>query len=85
MDESDIPEAIHTATLEIVGKSKGISNIPITLVVKKKHKFLNEHKSEAFVKIREQAKAYLEMKGELTSGVNPFSSRHLLSQRSRLK
>ncbi|GKA38634.1 hypothetical protein Tco_0731185, partial [Tanacetum coccineum] len=40
---------------------------------------------EAFVKIREQAKAYLDMKGELTSGVNPFSSRHLLSQRSRLK
>lgn len=32
---------------------------------------------EAFVKIREQAKAYLEMKGELTSGLNLINSTNL--------
>lgn len=32
---------------------------------------------EAFVKIREQAKAYLEMKGELTSGINLINSTNL--------
>lgn len=32
---------------------------------------------EAFIKIREQAKAYLEMKGELTSGLNLINSTNL--------
>ena len=32
---------------------------------------------EAFVKIREQAKAYLEMKGELTSGLNLTNNTNL--------
>lgn len=32
---------------------------------------------EAFVKIREQAKAYLEMKGELTSGLNLINNTNL--------
>lgn len=32
---------------------------------------------EAFVKIREQAKAYLEMKGELASGLNLINSTNL--------
>lgn len=32
---------------------------------------------EAFVKIREQAKAYLEMKGELTNGLNLINSTNL--------
>ena len=32
---------------------------------------------EAFVKIREQALAYLEMKGELTSGLNLINSTNL--------
>lgn len=32
---------------------------------------------EAFVKIKEQAKAYLEMKGELTSGLNLINSTNL--------
>lgn len=36
VDESKIPEAIEEATVEIAGKSKGISNVPLTLVVKKK-------------------------------------------------
>ena len=35
-DESHIPKAIDDATSEIAGKSKGISNVPITLLVKKK-------------------------------------------------
>ncbi|KAM0028960.1 putative dynamin, GTPase domain, Dynamin superfamily [Helianthus debilis subsp. tardiflorus] len=33
--ESQIPEAINSATVELAGNSKGISNVPITLVVKK--------------------------------------------------
>lgn len=32
---------------------------------------------EAFVKIKEQAKAYLEMKGELTNGLNLINSTNL--------
>lgn len=32
---------------------------------------------EAFVKIREQAKAYLEIRGELTSGLNLINSTNL--------
>lgn len=32
---------------------------------------------EAFVKIREQAKAFLEMKGEITSGLNLINSTNL--------
>jgi len=32
---------------------------------------------EAFVKIREQARAYLEMKGELTSGLNLINNTNL--------
>ena len=32
---------------------------------------------EAFTKIREQAQAYLEMKGELTSGINLINSTNL--------
>ncbi|GKF59944.1 dynamin-related protein 4C-like protein, partial [Tanacetum coccineum] len=35
-DESHIPKAIDKATAEIAGKSKGISNMPITMLVKKK-------------------------------------------------
>ncbi|KAF5814931.1 putative dynamin GTPase [Helianthus annuus] len=35
IEESQIPEAINSATVEIAGNSKGISNVPITLVVKK--------------------------------------------------
>ncbi|GJS64408.1 dynamin-related protein 4C, partial [Tanacetum coccineum] len=36
VDESGISEAIDKATVEIAGKDKGISNKPLTLVVKKK-------------------------------------------------
>ncbi|GJV36662.1 dynamin-related protein 4C-like protein [Tanacetum coccineum] len=36
VDESEISEAIDKATVEIAGKDKGISNKPLTLVVKKK-------------------------------------------------
>ncbi|KAL8235263.1 hypothetical protein R6Q59_021363 [Mikania micrantha] len=35
-EESQISEAISKATVEIAGDSKGISNVPLTLVVKKK-------------------------------------------------
>ncbi|KAL8264306.1 hypothetical protein R6Q59_022436 [Mikania micrantha] len=35
-EESQISEAIDKATVEIAGNSKGISNVPLTLVVKKK-------------------------------------------------
>nr|XP_043630273.1 dynamin-related protein 4C-like [Erigeron canadensis] len=35
MEESKICEAIDEATVEIAGNSKGISNVPLTLVVKK--------------------------------------------------
>ncbi|KAL8264312.1 hypothetical protein R6Q59_022442 [Mikania micrantha] len=34
-EESQISEAINKATVEIAGNSKGISNVPLTLVVKK--------------------------------------------------
>ena len=34
-DESHVSDAINTATKEIAGTAKGISNAPITLVVKK--------------------------------------------------
>ncbi|KAI3755859.1 hypothetical protein L1987_55668 [Smallanthus sonchifolius] len=36
IDESQISEAISQATVEIAGNYKGISNVPMTLVVKKK-------------------------------------------------
>lgn len=36
MEESKISEAIDEATVEIAGNSKGVSNVPLTLVVKKK-------------------------------------------------
>ena len=39
--------------------------------------FLFKYVQEAFVKIREQAKAYLDMKGELTSGLNLINSTNL--------
>ncbi|KAK9077549.1 hypothetical protein SSX86_005886 [Deinandra increscens subsp. villosa] len=35
MEENQISEAIDMATVEIAGNSKGISNVPLTLVVKK--------------------------------------------------
>nr|XP_043630276.1 dynamin-related protein 4C-like [Erigeron canadensis] len=35
LEESNISEAIDKATVEIAGNSKGISNVPLTLVVKK--------------------------------------------------
>ena len=35
-NESRIPDAINQATVEIAGDNKGISNVPLTLVVKKK-------------------------------------------------
>ena len=41
------------------------------------HWFVTTCLQEAFVKIREQAKAYLEMKGELTSGLNLINSTNL--------
>jgi transformation/transcription domain-associated protein len=37
------------------------------------------HLQEAFVKIREQAKAYLEMRGELITGINLINSTNLES------
>ena len=41
------------------------------------HCFLMRCLQEAFIKIREQAKAYLEMKGEITSGLNLINSTNL--------
>ena len=35
MEESQISDAIDKATVEIAGDNKGISNVPLTLVVKK--------------------------------------------------
>jgi hypothetical protein len=35
-DEENVSDAINTATQELVGTSKGISNTPLTLFVKKK-------------------------------------------------
>lgn len=34
MEESQIPEAIDKATIQIAGNNKGISNVPLTLAVK---------------------------------------------------
>lgn len=36
MEENQISNAIDKATVEIAGNNKGISNVPLTLVVKKK-------------------------------------------------
>lgn len=41
------------------------------------HRFSVVCLQEAFVKIREQAKAFLEMKGELTNGLNLINSTNL--------
>ncbi|CAL9045632.1 unnamed protein product [Musa banksii] len=55
-------QGLHDVCVKILDKMYGHSTMEV---------------QEAFVKIREQAKAYLEMKGELTSGLNLINNTNL--------
>lgn len=55
-------QGLHDVCVSILDKMYGHSTMEV---------------QEAFVKIREQAKAYLEMKGELTNGLNLINSTNL--------
>ncbi|KAH9611581.1 hypothetical protein KSS87_004438 [Heliosperma pusillum] len=59
-----------------ITRKQGLYDVCVT-ILEKMYGHSTMEVQEAFVKIREQAKAYLEMKGELTSGLNLINSTNL--------
>ncbi|KAG8383733.1 hypothetical protein BUALT_Bualt04G0044600 [Buddleja alternifolia] len=59
-----------------IARKHGLYDVCVS-VLEKMYGHSTMEVQEAFVKIREQAKAYLEMKGELTSGLNLINSTNL--------
>ncbi|KAL9691531.1 hypothetical protein QQ045_011955 [Rhodiola kirilowii] len=59
-----------------VARKQGLHDVCVT-ILEKMYGHSTMEVQEAFVKIREQAKAYLEMKGELTTGLNLINSANL--------
>uniref|UniRef100_A0A7I4F837 Non-specific serine/threonine protein kinase n=1 Tax=Physcomitrium patens TaxID=3218 RepID=A0A7I4F837_PHYPA len=62
--------------LAYVARRQGLYEVCVS-VLNKMYGFLTMEVQEAFVKIREQAKAYLEMKGELASGLSLINTTNL--------
>lgn len=59
-----------------IARKQGLPDVCVS-ILEKMYGHSTMEVQEAFVKIREQAKAYLEMKGELTSGLNLINSTNL--------
>ncbi|CAI9110926.1 OLC1v1011036C1 [Oldenlandia corymbosa var. corymbosa] len=69
-------KAWNVNKLAHMARKQGLQDVCVT-ILEKMYGHSTMEVQEAFVKIREQAKAYLEMKGELTSGLNLINSTNL--------
>ncbi|CAL2274022.1 unnamed protein product [Prunus armeniaca] len=69
-------KAWNVNKLARVGRKQGLYDVCV-IILEKMYGHSTMEVQEAFVKIREQAKAYLEMKGELASGLNLINSTNL--------
>lgn len=69
-------KAWNVNKLAHISRKQGIYDVCVT-ILEKMYGHSTMEVQEAFVKIREQAKAYLEMKGEVTSGLNLINSTNL--------
>ncbi|XP_059293060.1 uncharacterized protein LOC132046449 isoform X1 [Lycium ferocissimum] len=69
-------KAWNVNKLAHIARKQGLYEVCVS-VLEKMYGHSTMEVQEAFVKIREQAKAYLEMKGELTSGLNLINSTNL--------
>lgn len=69
-------KAWNVNKLAHIARKHGLHDVCVT-ILEKMYGHSTMEVQEAFVKIREQAKAYLEMKGELTSGLNLINSTNL--------
>ncbi|XP_044463478.1 transformation/transcription domain-associated protein-like isoform X2 [Mangifera indica] len=69
-------KAWNVNKLARIARKQGLYDVCVT-ILEKMYGHATMEVQEAFVKIREQAKAYLEMKGELSSGLNLINSTNL--------
>ncbi|GKV51280.1 hypothetical protein SLEP1_g57947 [Rubroshorea leprosula] len=69
-------KAWNVNKLSHIARKQGLYDVCVT-ILEKMYGHSTMEVQEAFVKIREQAKAYLEMKGELASGLNLINSTNL--------
>ncbi|KAL6498032.1 hypothetical protein OROGR_028429 [Orobanche gracilis] len=69
-------KAWNVNKLAHIARKHGVYDVCVS-ILEKMYGHSTMEVQEAFVKIREQAKAYLEMKGELTSGLNLINSTNL--------
>ncbi|GLT44576.1 hypothetical protein SLA2020_184620 [Shorea laevis] len=69
-------KAWNVNKLARMARKQGLYDVCVT-ILEKMYGHSTMEVQEAFVKIREQAKAYLEMKGELASGLNLINSTNL--------
>ncbi|KAK4773935.1 hypothetical protein SAY87_028954 [Trapa incisa] len=69
-------KAWNVNKLAHIARKQGLYDVCVT-ILEKMYGHSTMEVQEAFVKIREQAKAYLETKGELTSGLNLINSTNL--------
>ncbi|KAG6397579.1 hypothetical protein SASPL_143748 [Salvia splendens] len=69
-------KAWNVNKLAHISRKHGLYDVCVS-ILEKMYGHSTMEVQEAFVKIREQAKAYLEMKGELTSGLNLINSTNL--------
>ncbi|KAA3457545.1 transformation/transcription domain-associated protein-like [Gossypium australe] len=69
-------KAWNVNKLARIARKQGLYDVCVT-ILEKMYGHSTMEVQEAFVKITEQAKAYLEMKGELTSGLNLINSTNL--------
>ncbi|KAK8962950.1 hypothetical protein KSP40_PGU020559 [Platanthera guangdongensis] len=69
-------KAWNVNKLAHISRKHGLYDVCVT-ILDKMYGHSTMEVQEAFVKIREQAKAYLEMKGELTSGLNLINNTNL--------
>ncbi|KAL8472429.1 hypothetical protein ACS0TY_029584 [Phlomoides rotata] len=69
-------KAWNVNKLAHISRKHGLHDVCVS-ILEKMYGHSTMEVQEAFVKIREQAKAYLEMKGELTSGLNLINSTNL--------
>lgn len=69
-------KAWNVNKLAHIARKQGLYDVCVT-ILEKMYGHSTMEVQEAFVKIREQAKAYLEMKGELASGLNLINNTNL--------
>ncbi|XP_043711461.1 transformation/transcription domain-associated protein-like [Telopea speciosissima] len=69
-------KAWNVNMLAHIARKQGLYDVCVT-ILEKMYGHSTMEVQEAFVKIREQAKAYLEMKGDLTSGLNLINGANL--------